>query len=67
MPNKIQLRRGAAGQWDTANPTLLYGELVHETNTKKFKIGDGVSLWSALPYGSVDSDNQDLLLIMGIT
>lgn len=65
MPNKIQLRRGTAGQWDAANPTLLNGELGYETDTKRFKIGDGVSLWRILPYGSADSDNQDLLIIMG--
>ena len=44
MPNKIQLRRGTADQWNTANPTLLNGELGYETDTKRFKIGDGVSL-----------------------
>ena len=46
----IQIRRGTASQWTTANPVLLAGEMGLELDTKKFKFGDGASTWSALEY-----------------
>jgi hypothetical protein len=49
MP-KIQVRRGTAAQWTTANPTLSAGEFGYETDTKKFKIGDGSTVWGSLSY-----------------
>ena len=48
--NLIQLRRGTATAWTTADPTLAAGEGGLETDTGKIKYGDGTSLWSALPY-----------------
>lgn len=50
---KIQLRRGTAAEWSAANPVLAVGELALETNTKSFKVGDGVTPWNTLPYGGV--------------
>lgn len=47
---KIELRKGTAAQWTSANPTLAVGEIGYETDTKKQKIGDGVSAWTALAY-----------------
>jgi hypothetical protein len=47
---QIQLRRGTAAQWTSANPILAAGELGVETDTVKAKIGDGVLTWTALPY-----------------
>lgn len=46
----IQLRRGTASQWTTANPILAAGEFGWETDTAEFKIGDGVTAWNARPY-----------------
>ena len=46
----MQQRRGTAEQWTTANPTLAAGEIGFETDTSKFKIGNGSSAWSALTY-----------------
>jgi hypothetical protein len=46
----IQLRRGTAAQWTTANTLLLDGEEGFEKDTKKRKVGDGVTLWNDLPY-----------------
>lgn len=46
----IQLRRGTATQWTTANPILAAGEFGWETDTAEFKIGDGVTAWNARPY-----------------
>ncbi|NBO26575.1 MAG: hypothetical protein EBU96_07270, partial [Actinobacteria bacterium] len=55
MPTKIQLRRGTAAQWSSANPVLASGEVGVETDTKQFKIGDGTSLWNNLGYSAVSS------------
>ena len=46
----MQQRRGTAAQWTSANPTLAAGEIGYETDTGKFKIGNGSSQWSALNY-----------------
>jgi len=48
----IKHRRDTAANWTTANPQLAAGELGFETDTLKFKIGNGSSLWAALPYQS---------------
>jgi hypothetical protein len=52
----MQQRRGTASQWVSSNdgdgPTLNAGEIGFETDTNKFKIGDGVSNWSNLDYFS---------------
>lgn len=47
---QMQQRRDTAANWTSANPTLLSGELGYETDTKKFKVGDGTSAWSAIAY-----------------
>lgn len=46
----MQQRRGTAEQWTTANPVLAAGEIGFETDTSKFKIGDGVNTWDNLIY-----------------
>lgn len=46
----IKLRRDVSWDWDAKNPILDDGEPGVETNTRRFKIGDGYSLWSELPY-----------------
>lgn len=50
MATRIQLRRGTSSSWDIANPTLSGGELGFETDTNKFKIGNGISQWDSLVY-----------------
>lgn len=47
---QMQLRRDTAAGWTSANPTLLSGEMGYETDTRKFKVGDGTTAWSALAY-----------------
>tara|TARA_R110000868_G_scaffold8585_4_gene44263 strand:- start:738 stop:1658 length:921 start_codon:yes stop_codon:yes gene_type:complete len=49
---QIQVRRGTAAQWTSANPTLAAGEMGFETDTNKFKIGTGSTAWSSLTYFS---------------
>jgi hypothetical protein len=50
MAVQIQLRRGTAAAWTAANPILAQGELAMETDTLKFKVGNGSSTWTVLPY-----------------
>jgi hypothetical protein len=50
MATRMQQRRGLASQWTAANPVLAAGEIGFETDTKKFKMGDGTSTWSQLVY-----------------
>lgn len=50
MPVRIQTRRGTAAEWTAANPTLLSGELGLETDTRRTKIGDGITEWNSLEY-----------------
>jgi hypothetical protein len=47
---QIQVRRGTAAQWTSANPTLAAGEQGFETDTLKLKIGDGSTAWNSLAY-----------------
>ena len=49
MAIKLQIRRGTASQWTSADPALLAGEIGYETDTGNVKIGTGVA-WTALPY-----------------
>jgi hypothetical protein len=46
----IQIRRGTAAQWTSANPTLTSGEQGFETDTGKVKIGNGSTAWNSLSY-----------------
>ena len=50
MATRMQQRRGLASQWAEINPVLGTGEIGFETDTNKFKIGDGVSVWQDLSY-----------------
>jgi hypothetical protein len=46
----MQQRKGTAAQWTASNPILNSGEIGYESDTNKFKIGDGTNLWNTLPY-----------------
>ena len=50
MASIIQIRRDTAANWTSANPVLAQGELGVETDTLKFKVGDGTTTWSSLNY-----------------
>jgi hypothetical protein len=47
---QIQVRRGTASQWTSANPTLAAGEWGFESDTNKVKIGNGSTAWNSLGY-----------------
>jgi hypothetical protein len=53
MAINIQFRRGTASEWIAANPTLAVAELGVETDTAKFKLGDGATAWTSLGYGGI--------------
>ena len=48
MAVRIQLRRDTAANWSSTNPTLRAGEIGIETDTLKFKIGNGSSPWNSI-------------------
>jgi hypothetical protein len=50
----VQVRRKASTLWTSENPVLLAGEQGLETDTRKFKFGDGVNAWIDLEYASAD-------------
>ena len=56
MATRMQQRRGTAAQWTSANPILNVAEFGYETDTNKFKIGDGTNHWADLDY-FVDSNS----------
>jgi hypothetical protein len=62
MPQQIILRKGTAADWTSANPVLAAGEPGVETDTGKFKIGDGSTAWTLLDYAvpTVPTDISDL-------
>ena len=49
---RIQNRRGNASAWASADPTLEPGEIGVESDTGKFKIGDGSTAWTTLAYAA---------------
>jgi|APGre2960657423_1045063.scaffolds.fasta_scaffold00092_6 hypothetical protein len=50
MALKIQLRRDIAANWTANNPLLLNGEIGIETDTLKFKVGNGSQRWNAIEF-----------------
>lgn len=53
---KILHRRGSAAQWTAANTILDASEIGYESDTGKFKIGDGSTAWSSLPYSVTSTE-----------
>ena len=60
MATRMQQRRGTAAQWISTNsgngPILAAGEIGYESDTNKFKIGDGTNHWLNLDY-FMDADS----------
>ena len=56
MAVQIQMRRDTASNWTSNNPTLAAGEWGLETDTDKFKIGNGSTAWNSLGYNSLPSN-----------
>lgn len=47
---KIQLRHDTKANFEQVNPVLLVGEAAVETDTGKFKLGNGTDNYTTLPY-----------------
>ena len=55
MANKLvsailKQRRNTASNWNSSNPILASGQMGLETDTFRFKVGDGSTAWNSLPY-----------------
>ena len=50
LNTRIVLRNDTAEKWASVNPVLLKGEIGVENDTRKQKMGDGISNWNSLPY-----------------
>ena len=50
MTSRLQNRRDTAANWTANNPTLAAGEIGYETDTAKYKIGNGSTAWNSLAY-----------------
>ena len=62
MAYTILFRRGTASQWTQANPVLNLGELGFVTDSKRFKIGNGVTPWNSLDYSVATLENGKIPL-----
>lgn len=63
----LQIHETAA-QWQATNPTLFLGELGLESDTLRWKFGNGSSNWNTLPYATQPSvtvtyNNRDSMLV----
>ena len=55
---RIELRRvvhriDTAAEWEDIDPILANGEFGIEEESRQFKIGDGVTPWTILPYAGL--------------
>ena len=66
---RIQLKRATASSWSSNNPVLYAGEIGYETDTNKFKIGDGTTAYNSLAYfnGNLTGSNLNDLADVTIT
>lgn len=53
VQTRIQIRRGTTSEWIESLDPLAQGELGYDLNLKKFKVGDGSTLWSSLPWATI--------------
>jgi len=65
---QLQFRRGVATQWNQYSTILAQAEMGIESDTNLFKIGDGTTDWTHLPYGGftgptggISNINQSLI------
>ena len=48
----MRIRRGTAANWTSTDPVLYDGQIGWETDTRKFKVGDGSTAWTSLSYSA---------------
>lgn len=52
LKGTLRIKSKTAAAWTAANPVLAANEPGRETDTGKYKIGDGQTAWNSLPYES---------------
>lgn len=57
--SRIQVRRGTASEWASANPVLGEGEPGYDLTNKILKVGDGTSTWSDLTEAGISQEDLD--------
>jgi len=65
----MKQRYDTAANWTAQNPTLLAGEFGIESDTKRWKVGDGATAWTSLLYsngGTYPLVNADIAAAAGI-
>lgn len=50
VETRLVVRKDTSATWASVNPVLFAGEWGYVTDLKLFKMGDGVTAWTALPY-----------------
>lgn len=61
---RIQNKYDPAAEWTFNNPILLVGEIGFESDTGKFKIGDGEKNWTELPYAAATPAEVDAIQLL---
>lgn len=62
-PWEIRITRDDAEGWALKDSILLLDEIGLETDSRKFKIGNGILPWHLLPYGSLSGPDGILVFI----
>ena len=69
MLTRMQQRRGTLAEWNdpviAASVILQAGEVGLETDTGRFKIGNGTSVWQSLPYYLPDNNPSNVTIRQG--
>lgn len=58
---RFQQKYDTAENWASSSVILLAGEMAIESDTGKFKFGDGEKVYSALPYAGIDQAQLDAI------
>ena len=53
IKTKIMVRNDTGSNWQSVNPVLGKGEIGLESDTRKFKFGDGITTWKSLGYAGI--------------
>ena len=53
MAKRLQMKRGTAAEWKEAKEHVLAeGDIGVEIDTHKIKVGNGINMYSELPYAN---------------
>jgi hypothetical protein len=66
MAVQLQVRRGPQADWELHDPVLAEGEIGAETDTHRWKLGNGVQDWTDLPYSTGEPGPQGFQGVEGL-